>query len=97
MILVIETKAIGLISGMRHKMASMKKTRIMIRTGIKVLGFTLWSVLEKGKAPSLAIAKPILEVTVILLKPAKNMFISSKTTKATAPVLLNAPSSLVNA
>jgi len=58
---------------------------------------TFYKYLEKGRALSLAIANPILEVTVILLKPAKNKSIIKSIVIAIAPALLKTPALLVKA
>ncbi len=59
---------------------------------------TLYQKWENGKAPSLAIANPILVVTVMLLKPAKKRLIIKRTDNPSAPAMLTVvPSLLVNA
>jgi hypothetical protein len=60
----------------------------MSASGALVVAFTLCSYFEYGKAPSLAIAKPILVVTVILLNPAQNTFTRSNKVIVTDPNLL---------
>jgi len=73
--------------GKRHRKTSKKKVTTMSASGALVVAFTLWSYLEYGKAPSLAIANPILVVTVILLNPAQNTLTRSSKVIVTDPNL----------
>ena len=82
------SNAVVLIRGKRHRKMSIMKTKKIIRSGLFVLGLILYKRFEPGKAPSLAIAKPILEVTVMLLNPAKNILIIRRVVIATAPAFL---------
>lgn len=95
--LVIAEKAVSLMRGKKQRTTSVIKTRKMIRSGVIVLGLILYQNLEKGSPPSLAIAKPILDVTVILLKPAKNMLMISMHVIDSAPPRFNKPFELVKA
>jgi hypothetical protein len=91
-------KPVELPMGIRQKIASMTNTRKIQGIGVFVVSFTFRRYLPNGRAPSLAIAKAILEVTVKLLKPAKNKLIMSNDVIARAPALLNVrPSLEVNA
>lgn len=83
--LVMAEKAVSLMRGKKQRTTSVIKTRKMIRSGVIVLGLILYQNFEKGSPPSLAIANPILEVTVILLKPAKNMLMISMQVMDSAP------------
>lgn len=71
-----------------QRRATKTKTRMMLRIGVLVFLFTPLMYSEKGKAPSQAIAKLILEVTVRELNPAKKRFIISMQVIARAPALL---------
>ena len=62
-------------------------TKPIILVGTFVFSFTLLRKFDLGNAPSLAIAKPIRDVTVIDENPEKNMFMSNKTVIKTAPDL----------
>ena len=66
----------------------MRKTKKIMRSGLLVFGLILYKKDEPGKAPSRAIAKPILDVTVMLLNPAKNILIIRSEVMATAPAFL---------
>ena len=76
------------ITMIKMKMRMMMKTRKIMRSGLLVFGLILYRKWEPGKAPSLAIAKPILDVTVMLLNPAKNILIIRSEVMATAPAFL---------
>lgn len=75
----------------------MMKVRRIMASGALVDLLTLCKDFEKGKALSLAMAKPILEVTVMLLKPAQNTLTSKREDMVTEPILLCIPSLLVKA
>jgi hypothetical protein len=84
---VIASKAVVLISGKRQSRKSITNTKPIILAGALVFSLTLYKKFDLGKAPSLAMANPILEVTVIDEKPAKKMFIRSRHVIETAPIL----------
>lgn len=94
---VIAEKAVSLIKGSKQRATSIKNTRNIILSGVKVFGLILYRYFENGSPLSLAIAKPILDVTVILLNPAKNILIISITVIEIAPALFKFPSESVNA
>ena len=85
--LVIASKAVLLIKGRRQRRTSMINTRSIIVSGAYVFELTLCRVALPGNALSLAIAKPILDVTVMLLKPAQNTFTRSSKVIAVLPIL----------
>lgn len=91
------SNAVVLSSGRQHSSTSITKTNKIMRAGALVFEFNLYSTLENGKAPSRAMAKPILDVTVILLKPAKNTLTINSAVIATAPFLLYSEFLLVKA
>lgn len=85
---VIASKAVWLISGKRQRKTSRKKVKTIRASGAFVVGLTLCKYYEYGKALSLAIAKPILVVTVILLNPAQKTLTSKSKVIVTDPNLL---------
>ena len=87
-ILVIASNSVRLIRGRRQRSMLTMNTKRIIRSGVFLCAFNLYNIEEQGKAPSLAIAKPILEVTVILLNPAKNILTISSEVNVTAPAFL---------
>ncbi len=87
--LVIAENAVSLIRGKKHKTTSVINTRNIILSGVSVLGLILYQNFEKGKPPSLAMANPIREVTVMLLKPAKKILIMSMHVIESAPPRFN--------
>jgi hypothetical protein len=89
---VIAENAVSLIKGSRHKNASKKNTINITLTGVIVVELTLYKNFEQGRAPSLAMANPILDVTVKLLKPAKNILMIKSDVIASAPLTLFFPS-----
>ena len=86
--LAIASNAVRLMSGRRHNSTSRTSTRRIIVSGALVDLFTRCSTCENGKALSRAIANPIREVTVMLLKPAQNKFTRSMMVIVTEPILL---------
>ena len=85
--LVIASKAVSLINGSKQSKMSIMKTNRIIVAGAYVFGLTLCRVALPGNALSLAIAKPILDVTVMLLNPAQNTFISKRIVIKMLPTL----------
>ena len=64
------------------------KTKMIMRSGTLFTLVTWYRQLDPGKAPSLAIANPILVVTVMLLKPAKKRLMRTIIAIARAPPFL---------
>ena len=95
--LVIAENAYSLINGNRQNSTSVMNTRNMILSGVLVLWLILYQNFEQGSAPSLAIANPMREVTVMLLNPAKNRLIISIDVIDSAPARFTCPSALVKA
>ena len=73
----------------------MKKTRNIALIGDFYFSLTASKNLEKGIAPSLAIAQHILDVTVKLLNPAKKRFTHNNIVIAKAPAVFFFPVKLV--